>query len=131
MSRIAHCCCGSLWAEVSGDPDLVAACHCEQCQRRTGSAFGISAYYPREQVRTGGASKIFARPGQEEREVRMHFCPDCGTSVYCEADFMPGHVGIAAGTFFDPGFPAPTVSAWEQSKHPWVAFGHQTLHRQK
>ena len=30
-------------AEVSGEPTLVAACHCEQCQRRTGSAFAGEA----------------------------------------------------------------------------------------
>jgi hypothetical protein len=131
MSKIAHCCCGLLRAEVSGHPTLVAACHCEQCQRRTGSAFGISAHYLREQVRTEGASKIFSRAGQDDRSIQGHFCPECGTTVYWEAEFMPGSIGIAAGTFFDPDFPAPTVSAWEKTKHPWVTFGHKVLHLQE
>ena len=131
MSKIAHCCCGSLRAEVSGDPALVAVCHCEQCQRRTGSAFGISAYYPKDQVRPEGTSKTFSRAGQEGRHIQAHFCPECGTTLYREADFMPGHIGVAAGTFFDPDFPAPTVSSWEQFKHPWINFGHKVLHLQE
>jgi hypothetical protein len=128
MDRIASCCCGALRATVSGDPALVAACHCEQCQRRTGSAFGISAYFPAERVRPEGVSRIFARAGQDGRRIEGHFCPECGTTLYWKADFMPDHIGVAVGTFADPQFPAPTVSGWEQTKHPWVAFAHKVLH---
>jgi hypothetical protein len=120
MTRIAQCCCGALWAEASGDPALIAACHCEQCQRRTGSAFGVIAFFPVEQVRTQGRSNVFTREGQKGRKLRFHFCPNCGTTVFWEADFRPGQIGIAVGAFADSSFPAPTVSAWEQSKHPWI-----------
>jgi len=101
MSRTAHCCCGALRAAVSGEPALVVACHCEQCQRRTGTAFGVSAYFPADQVRITGPSKVFSRESQAGRKVEMHFCPECGTTVFWEAAFMPGHVGIAAGAFSD------------------------------
>jgi hypothetical protein len=131
LSKIAHCCCGSLRAEVSGAPTLVAACHCEQCQRRTGSVFGISAYFPADHVHLKGPNKIFARAGQDGRHIQAHFCPECGTTLYWEADFMPGHIGVAAGAFFDPDFPAPTVSAWERFKHPWIDLGHRVLHLQE
>ena len=39
MTRIAHCCCGSLRAEATGEPALVNACHCTECQRRAYGAF--------------------------------------------------------------------------------------------
>jgi hypothetical protein len=48
LTRIALCCCGSLRAEATSEPALVAACHCIECQRRTGSPFGVSAYFPKE-----------------------------------------------------------------------------------
>ena len=48
--RRASCSCGQLQLTVRGDPVLVAACHCLECQRRTGSAFGVQAFYPQEQV---------------------------------------------------------------------------------
>ncbi len=95
MTRIAQCCCGSLHAEAEGDPDLVAVCHCTQCQRRTGSAFGAIAFFSAGQVRTAGASKVFTREGRMARKLHFHFCLDCGSTVFWEAEFRPGQMGIA------------------------------------
>lgn len=126
----ARCCCGSLRAEVNAEPIVVAACHCLECQRRTGSAFGMSAYFPQDRVSIHGKSTTYVREGEEGRKVRFHFCPECGTTVYWRADFRPDAVGIAAGAFGDPSFPAPFRSVWERSAHGWVAFRHELEHRQ-
>ena len=45
MTRKAKCCCGACSIDVEGDPALNALCHCLNCKRRTGSAFGWSAYF--------------------------------------------------------------------------------------
>jgi hypothetical protein len=82
MTRIAHCCCGSLRAEATGEPVFVGACHCTECQRRTGSPFGVSTYFLKEQVRTDGPSKIYVRGSDSGRKIEIHFCPHCGTSVF-------------------------------------------------
>ena len=37
MTRKAECCCGDAFIRVSGDPYFHALCHCNNCQRRTGS----------------------------------------------------------------------------------------------
>jgi hypothetical protein len=124
MTRIAQCCCGSLRAETTGEPAVAAVCHCRECQRGTGSAFGANAYFRKEEVRTEGASRVYVRDGEEGRKVRIHFCPDCGSSVYWDADFLPRHIGVACGAFADPSLPAPTRSAWEETRHAWVAFDH-------
>ena len=67
------------------------------CQRRTGSVFGVGAFYKKEHVRAEGPSNIYVRDGQEGRKVRMHFCPTCGTTVFYEADLRPDHIGVAVG----------------------------------
>ena len=77
MSRIARCYCGSLRAEATGEP-AIALCHCTACQRRTGSAFGVVAFFPKEQVRIEGPSKVYVRGSGSGRKVEFHFCPDCG-----------------------------------------------------
>jgi len=128
MTRIAHCCCGSLRAEASGEPALVLACHCAQCQRRTGSAFGVSTYFSKEQVRTEGLSSVHVRGSESGRKIEFHFCPDCGSTVFWYAEFVPDFLGIALGAFADPSLPSPTRSAWEVTRHSWVAFNHE-LHR--
>jgi hypothetical protein len=56
MKKIAHCCCGALRAEATGEPAFLGARHCTECQRRTGSAFGVGTYFPKEQVRAEGPS---------------------------------------------------------------------------
>src|SRR6516162_50925 len=76
MTRTAHCSCGALRVEVSADPDAVVACYCGECQRRTGSVFGVGAYFKKEHVRAEGPSKIYVRDGQEGRKLRMHFLPN-------------------------------------------------------
>ena len=79
MTRIAHCCCGSLRAEATGEPALVIACHCMDCQRRTGSPFGVGTYFPKGQVRIEGPSKVYLRGSDSGRKIEIHFCPDCGS----------------------------------------------------
>ena len=59
------------------------------------------------------------------RKIEIHFCPDCGSSVFWYAEWGPALIGIAFGAFADPSMPRPTVSVWETTRHPWVAFDHQ------
>ena len=128
MTRTAHCCCGALRVEVSADPDAVVACHCGECQRRTGSVFGVGAYFKKDHVLAEGPYETYVRDAPEGRKVRNHFCPACGTTVFWEADLRPDHVGVAVGAFGDSRFPRPARSVWEESKHEWVAFAHDLPH---
>ena len=128
MTRMARCSCGSLRTEVSADPIYVIACHCDECQRRTGSVLGVGAYYKKEQVQISGPSKVFVRAAPEGRTVSNHFCPECGTSLFWEGDIVPGIIGIAVGGFADSDFPPPNISFFEKYKHPWVGFNHEIQH---
>jgi len=128
MERVAQCHCGQLKAIASGDPDRVYVCHCVACQRRTGAVLHSGASYPVERVRFEGEEKIFARMADSGFEIRFHFCPNCGTSVYWEGDRNPGNRGIAVGCFADPDFPAPSSSGWEESMHRWLGLPDGTEH---
>ena len=125
MTRIAHCCCGSLRAEATGEPAFVAACHCTECQRRTGSPFGVGTLFPKEQVRTMGPSRVYRRGSDSGRKIEIHFCPECGSSVFWYAELYPDFVAIATGAFADPSMPWPTLSVWEVTRNSWVTFDHQ------
>jgi len=105
---------------AEGEPSAVVACHCIECQRRTGSVLGVGAYFPAERLTLSGETKQFARPTDSGQPFVTHFCPNCGTSVYWRADKLPGLVGVAVGAFADPSFPLPERSVWEQSRHAWV-----------
>jgi hypothetical protein len=120
VQRTAQCSCGSVRVAVEGEPSAVVACHCLECQRRTGSVFGVGAYFPEERVTLSGETTQFSRPTESGHSFIAHFCPSCGTSLYWRAGKIPGLLGIAVGAFADPSFPSPVRSVWEQSRHAWV-----------
>ena len=74
IKRTAHCACRNLQAEADGEPLIVSLCHCTECQRRTGSPFGLGAWYAKDSVRIRGETKTFVRP-IEDRTVTNYFCP--------------------------------------------------------
>ena len=119
-ARRATCSCGQLAVECEGKPDLIVACNCTWCQRRTGSPFGLGAYFPEAQVRANGDYSDFTRPGAMGRMVTNHFCPQCGTGLFWHLDRAPGLVGVAVGAFADPDFPPPVRVVWTQHQHAWV-----------
>ena len=97
-------------------------CHCTDCQRRTGSAYGIAAFFERDQVRVvQGVPKLFTRNSASGNLVSFHFCPECGSTVMWEPERLPGLIGVAVGAFADPCFPAPEQSVWTGCKHAWLS----------
>ncbi len=119
-TRLAACSCGQLSAQVEGEPVRISICHCLACQRRTGSPFGQQARFRREQVSLSGQSTVFERVGDDGGRARFHFCPHCGATVHYELEGLDEFLAIPVGAFADPGFPAPTVSVYEERMHAWV-----------
>ena len=116
----AQCGCGQLSAEISGEPDAVVMCHCIECQRRSGSPFGVGAYYPESAVTLSGISTRYTRAASSGNDFTTGFCPTCGSSLWWTTNYKPGVIGIAVGAMGDPDFPIPQRSVWEQSRHRWV-----------
>ena len=121
--RQAACACGQLQLTCSGDPVRVSVCHCLDCQRRTGSAFGAQARFAAAHVVISGPSQVFMRVGDSGGTGELHFCPVCGSTVWWSLDSVPGFVSVALGAFADPAFPAPAVSVYVERRHPWVQIG--------
>lgn len=128
METTAQCSCGSVRVTISGTPLSVVACHCLSCQHRTGSVFGVGAYYPTEQLSISGLVKSYTRSTDAGHTFTSYFCPDCGTSVYWESGKNPGLIGVAVGCMINLQVPAPTRSVWEQSKHAWVSIESALQH---
>lgn len=118
QTHTAVCCCGQLRVTIEGGLPSASICHCFQCQKRTGSAFGVQVRFPKERVTIEGDSTAFVRRG--EGEVTLHFCPTCGSTVYWFLDGLPESVIVAVGGFAMPDYPAPTFSVYEARQHKWV-----------
>lgn len=116
----ARCNCGAVSLSLPGPSRLVVACHCIDCQRRTGAPFGVGAFYAAEVVTISGAPKEYVREAASGGTVHNFFCPDCGSTVYWKADNLPAMIGVAIGAIAAADNPAPVRSVFEQSKHAWV-----------
>ena len=121
MTRSARCSCGQLSVIVTGEPQEVLLCHCFECQRYSGSAFGVSTYWPKASVQLiTGESRTFRRISDAGRWIERHFCSTCGDTVYWYVEFDLDGIGIPIGVFADPRSLTPISSYWHRSKHPWV-----------
>jgi hypothetical protein len=120
MKRTASCTCGQLEIVCEGDPVRISVCHCHACQKRTGSAFGAQARFPKDKVAIRGSSTVFTRTGDSGGKIDFHFCPKCGATVHYAIDQMPDVIAVPLGAFADRDFPEPRVSVYETRRHPWV-----------
>ena len=120
QNRTATCVCHGLQVECKEAPESVSLCHCKDCQQRTGSAFGVAAFFERDGVRIDGEASCYSTTSEDGHQFSFYFCPNCGSTVYWETTKKPDHLAVAAGSFADPDFPAPTQSVFEEHQHPWL-----------
>jgi hypothetical protein len=118
--RTATCACGQLRVTCTGEPVKVSLCHCLECQKPTGSTYGVAAFFARSQIQADGTVRMYRRGSDSGFAVTFNFCPDCGSTVFWEHERKPNEVAVAVGSFVDPDFPAPTQSAHDERRHGWV-----------
>ena len=117
----ASCQCGQLTASAPDDAaPYVVACHCRDCQKRTGAPLGAMAYYPAELVQFAGEMHDYARATDSGHTYTTSFCPQCGTSLKGQASRMPQITGVALGCIDDGAMTAPARSVYEQGKAAWL-----------
>lgn len=98
----------------------VSVCHCEECQKRSGSAFAIQARWPTDDVSITGTHKTWERIADSGHKATYEFCPDCGSTMAFIIEGWPGVVAVPVGAFADTDFPAPAFSVYEHRKHHWI-----------
>ena len=120
MTRTASCCCGACQLEIEGEPVLNGVCHCDNCKRRTGSAFGWSAYFPDARIVARRGSLTLYEPNSATPQQR-YFCAACGTTLcWASPAFMPGHIGVAGGCFTADPLGEPTLTATDAKRCAWL-----------
>ena len=120
-SREGGCQCGNVRYRVEGEPIVLTVCHCNECKKQSGSAFGMSLTIRKEDFRLlKGELKTFSRTADSGRLVHCAFCPDCGTRIYHEPLYRKGAINIKPGTLDDTAALEPTIQVWTIRKHPWL-----------
>jgi hypothetical protein len=87
--------CGAVKIELSGDPVVMAYCHCESCRGWLGAPLHAASLWPMPSVKVvQGADGL----GLYKRSEASHrkFCKQCGTPVLVEHPTL-GMIDVPAG----------------------------------
>jgi hypothetical protein len=107
MIHTGGCLCGEVRFEVEGKPSMVGLCHCRYCQLRTGSAFGLSVYFPTTKVNIiSGDFDKYSYTTSGGGKVEIERCMSCGTSLFWELKLkkLRDLKGTAGGAYDPPTF---------------------------
>ena len=121
MSEIYNggCQCGAVRYRIKGKPFDLAVCHCIECQRQSGSAFGMSlAVLAPSFELVSGELNSFGVTCDSGRNKTCAFCRACGTRIYHQTDKRA--LSVKAGTLDDTSHLEPTAHYWTKRKQPWV-----------
>lgn len=97
-------------------PLTVVHCHCEDCRRVTGGAFGTFASFPVDAVRV----EPVLSPVSHAKGVERRFCPSCGSALTATYDYLPGQVYVPIGVLEDADNLPPVMHCYSEHMLPWV-----------
>lgn len=115
------CLCGAVRYRYDGEIGSAGYCHCADCRKVSGSAFGVSVRVAAAGFTiVSGQPRSFTKASDSGRPVTRFFCPDCGSPLYTLPPLHPEVVFIKAGSLDDPGLVRPERQAWTRSRVEWA-----------
>lgn len=114
------CQCGSVRYTLTAEPIRTVACHCKECQRQSGSAFGMSMLVPADSLKVTGPTKSFTRIADSGNENTGIFCPTCGVRIYQIPKHVENVLVLKPGTLDDTSWVRPSYFVWMKRSQGWV-----------
>lgn len=82
INRISgECLCGSVKFSVSEQFDSFYICHCEQCQKISGSAFAANLFTTTDNITWVAGEKLINTYRHPTRDFSTSFCKNCGSGL--------------------------------------------------
>lgn len=121
QTNTASCLCGAV-RMVCGDPAGPGSyCHCVDCRKSTGGAFGVAIPFHADQFSVlGGRIGSFTKQADSGNDLTRNFCLDCGSPVFGTSPQHPGLIYVKAGMLDDQSLVQPTHQSWCRSKVAWA-----------
>lgn len=122
MPLTGHCLCGQVSYSVDAEPMMTALCHCEDCQRQSGTTFSIVIAVERAafQVQGDTLSTYRTRGTESGEERERKFCSACGSPIVTLMAESPDLAIIKAGTLDDRSWLTPEAEVWCDSEQGWL-----------
>lgn len=118
-----RCLCGAVHYRVGEEPLVVYACHCTDCQKRSGSAFGLSMWVRLPAIEVTQGEPQLATPVAHDGRPRLgRVCGACGTRMWSEPPHRAGLAVVRPGTLEDTSWIRPDAHLWTRSAQRWFIF---------
>lgn len=122
------CQCGQVRYVIQAEPLTLYLCHCQECQKQSSSAFGMSMPVPRDSlILLQGQPKQWKRTSESGREVSCWFCDACGTRLFHAPAHNPKITNVKPGTLDDTSWLNPVGNVWTRSAQKWVTLNEEML----
>ena len=96
------------------------ACHCTDCQSRTGSAFSEHMLFALSDLEIEGELDVahYTQPSGAKSEI--FGCAVCKARIYAVNTTREGMASLRCGTLDDSASFVPAAHVWINSKQPWI-----------
>ncbi len=118
--HLGGCQCNGVRYAVSGDLSSAYACHCGDCKKQSGSAFGLSMALEWSRLTVEG--EVATSEGQTflgKPKLRC-FCPSCGNRLWHRPSNESAWITLKVGTLDCADLIEPRGHIWVSKKQPWI-----------
>lgn len=120
---LGNCICGQFKFRLNAEPITLVACHCTNCQRRSGGALQLSLYVYRESLEViAGAASSISTTAENGEEYRNLVCSTCQTRLWSEFVTPAVHADLRPGTLERANEFSPVAHVFTRSALPWFVF---------
>ena len=115
------CVCGAVrYTLKEGFRFLPYACHCTECQARTGSAFSEHMLFAKPDLQIEGEldEGVYTQPSGAVSSIWG--CARCKARIFAENDRRPGFASLRCGTLDRSSEVVPAAHIWVRSKQGWI-----------
>lgn len=120
------CACGSIRYELLAQPMFVHCCHCDDCQRSTGSAFVLNAIIETHAIKVLRGKPVAVPVPRKNGPHDIYRCPKCQTAVWSDYGNKANIRFVRVGTLDKPGALEPDVHIYTRTKAKWLTLPKKT-----
>ena len=118
--RKGGCLCGRIKYFFHADKVDAVSCYCRDCQRVTGSPLTTVVAVSVDHLNIEGHTSTYSNKSASGRNVTRHFCPNCGSQLFTEAEMAPGVKFVKCSTLDRPSEAVPSANFWLSSAARWA-----------
>ena len=120
---LGNCLCGQVKFQLNAEPLTLYACHCTDCQRRSGGALLLSMWVNREAIELlEGSLLLVSSIATDGRERKNRACPACEVRLWSEPVNWPKLAILRPGNLRQANEFTPIAHQFVRSALPWFVF---------